>query len=191
MVATQDRFDFRIKWLPFFLDPSLPKEGVDKLHRYRSKFGSNIEPMLSRMKKVGEQEGINFSYGGKIANTMNAHRLAAYADKFGKEEQVINVLFKNYFEEEKDLGSLDVLTEAAKNAGMDEQKTRKFLESKELEEEVTEAVEKSLDEYGVTGVPFFIIQNKYAVSGAQESDTFQSIFQKVAEEEEGRKGKDE
>jgi len=180
MSASADRFNFQVKWLPFFLDPSLPETGVDKMQRYKKKFGSNVEPIISRMKSVGEEEGIRFSYGGQIANTRNSHRLIEYADKLGKQDEVVNVLFRNYFEEEKNVGSIDVLTEAAKTAGLDENKAREFLLSGEGREEVDSTVEQMLEEYGVTGVPFFIIDNKYALSGAQEPATFLSVFNKIA-----------
>jgi len=180
MDKVRDRFNFNVKWLPFFLDPGLPEEGVDKMQRYQKKFGSRVPVIIQRMIETGKKEGINFSYGGKIASTLNSHRLIEYADKYGKQDAVVNVLFRNYFEEEKNIGSIDVLTEAAKEAGLDPEKTKEFLKSNEGKDLVAGQVERIRDEYGVDGVPFFIFNNKMTFSGAQEPETFLSVFNKAA-----------
>jgi len=171
---------FKIKWLPFFLDPKLPNEGVDKIERYKQKFGSrNVEPIIARMKQVGSTEGINFSYGGQIANTLNSHRLVEWAYKFGKQDEVVSALFRSYFEEEKNLGSLEVLLAAAKNAGLDEAKANDYLSSNEDRDEIKSMAMSVMEEYGVSGVPFYIFNDKYAFSGAQEPEAFISVFKKI------------
>ena len=82
--ATQAGLDVKVRWRPFFLDPTLPKEGMDKLQRYTQKFGATKVPqMLQMMKQVGEAEDIKFSYGGMISNTLDSHRLMEYAFKTG------------------------------------------------------------------------------------------------------------
>jgi len=177
----ENKFNFEVKWLPFFLNPALPTEPLNKMEYYMKKFGQRVPSMIENLKKIGEHEGIKFSYGGTICNTLNSHRLIEYADKHGKQDEVMNVLFRNYFEEEKNIGSFEVLADAAKQVGLDREKTMQFLKSDDLKEEVMEKVEKVQVEYGVDGVPFFVFNNKVAFSGAQEPATFLSVFNKLAE----------
>jgi len=181
MAKVADRFDFTVKWLPFFLNPNLPTEGENKIEVYKRKFGSNAIPIMNRMKSVGDKEGIKFSYGGMIAHSLNSHRLIDYADKQGKQDAVVNSLFKYYFEDEKNLGSIDTLTEAAKEAGLDAEKTKAFLKSDDGKDLILGQAQRIQEEHGVDGVPFFIFNNRLAVSGAQEPETFVSIFNKLAE----------
>jgi len=181
MKQVENKFNFEVKWLPFFLNPGLPTEPLNKMEYYTKRFGQRVPSMIEHLKKVGDQEGIKFSYGGTICNTLNSHRLIEFADKHGKQDQVVNVLFRNYFEEEKNIGSYEVLADAAKEAGLDREKTIQFLKSEELKEEVKEKIENIQIEYGVDGVPFFVFNNKLAFSGAQEPATFLSVFNKLTE----------
>jgi len=74
--------DFEISWRPFQLNPNASEEGVDKMNYYEMKFGKErTERMIPYMKQIGASENINFSYGGKVANTLNSHRLIEYAKK--------------------------------------------------------------------------------------------------------------
>jgi len=182
MSNVSDRFNFEVKWSPYFLNPSLPEEGLNKMEHYKKKFGANAVPIITRMKATGEKEGIKFSYGGMIANTLNAHRLIDYADKFGKQNEVVNNLFRYYFEEEKNLGSIDTLTEAAKSAGLDDDKVREFLKGSEGKESIIAQAEKLRDDFGIDGVPFFIFNDKASFSGAQEPETFVAVFNKLQSE---------
>jgi predicted DsbA family dithiol-disulfide isomerase len=181
IAEVKDQFEFKVKWLPFFLNPQLPQEGMDKMDMYRRKFGSrNMDSMVERMKQIGAQEGIRFSYGGKVANTLNSHRLIDFAEQFGKQDKVVSILFRNYFEEEKNLGSLDVLVEAAREAGIDDEKARKYLSGEEGKDLVVGQARRITEEMGVTGVPFFLFNDRYSVSGAQEPATLIAMFRKVA-----------
>lgn len=93
--------------------------------------------------------------------------------------QVVSTLFRYYFEEEKSLGDMNVLVSAAKEAGLDENKVAEYLKSDEDKELVQHQATESVADMGVSGVPFFILNDKYAISGAQESQTFVGIFDKI------------
>lgn len=153
-----DKYDFQVEWLPFFLDETLPIEGVDKREHYFRKFGNRFPNMERQMTAVGKEYGINFSYGGKVANTLNSHRLIHLAGLQGKQDQVVNGLFRRYFEEEKNLGSIDVLLEAAEEAGMNRGEVEAYLKSDAGKDEV----KKQVDQFRnyVSGVPFFIFEDK-------------------------------
>eukprot|EP01118_Nematostelium_gracile_P006496 TRINITY_DN2087_c0_g1_i1.p1 TRINITY_DN2087_c0_g1~~TRINITY_DN2087_c0_g1_i1.p1 ORF type:complete len:212 (-),score=57.70 TRINITY_DN2087_c0_g1_i1:59-694(-) len=171
---------FQVEWLPFFLDPTLPKDGVSKQDHYYRKFGPSFEQMEKRMLQVGKDEGISFSYGGQVANTLNSHRLIDYAHRHGKQNEVVNELFRNYFEEEKNLGSVDTLVEAASKAGLDANAARQYLNSEEDVDSTKKKVKDIVREYNVTGVPYFIFNDSIALSGAQEPATFLKVFEKLS-----------
>jgi len=94
-----------IRWLPFFLNPNAPKPSQNKLEMYKKKFGpERVEQMVPHMKKVGGEEGINFSFGGNTGLTLDSHRLLEYAlEKYGfvKQNELTEILFSYYFEQEK------------------------------------------------------------------------------------------
>jgi len=168
-----------VKWHPYALDPTLPKEGVDKLTRYNKKFGADrVKQIIPHMKSVGKKHGINFSYGGKIANTLDSHRVIHLAAQHDKEDAMVEELFKNYFEEEKSIGDHAVLEAAAAKVGVPG--VPALLKSDRFAESVkAEIADCSSKRWGrVTGVPFFVIDQKFALSGAQEPEAFMDVFKK-------------
>lgn len=150
-----------LNWRPFELDASTPMVSTNKMERYYAKFGKPAcDQMLPRMKTVGNEYGINFSYGGLIGNTFNSHRLVQYAKDKGKQDEMMEVLFRYYFEQEKDINNIQTLATAAQeaNVGTIEEVT-KFLKTNELADMVRKDVEESYQE-GCTGVPYFIVTSQ-------------------------------
>jgi len=172
------KVDIQVTWRPFQLDPHAPAPGVDKMARYREKFGPRMEKMLQHLGAIGDKEGINFKFGGKTGNTFNAHRLAEWAARFGKQDAVVEKLFNAYFEREQDISDLSVLEAVAVAAGLPRDQVAAFLRSQELAAEVQRNVEQAYA-LGITGVPHFVINNKYSFSGAQDADFFVCIFRKI------------
>lgn len=175
-----------VRWHPFFLDPGLPDAGTDKLSRYREKFGeARMAQMLPYMARTGAADGIKFSYGGKIANTMNAHRIAELAYSRGGaalQNAVMEAMFKFYFEEEGNLGDLPALTDVVVAAGMERKEVDALLKCDALKAEVLTQVRTLQARHGITGVPFFIVDGKYKLSGAQDPAAFVEILQEIATE---------
>jgi len=175
-------FGFQVQWHPFLLDPDLPKEGESKMDRYSKKFGAQrVQQMIPYMKNVGLPDGINFSYGGLIASTFDSHRLITWSAKFGSEKQneLVEELFKNYFEEEKNIGDSAVLEAAAVKVGLTEAK--QLLDSDQMKAEVTSELEQWQVKKRITGVPHFFINNKFQLSGAQEKDVWLDLFEQLAQ----------
>lgn len=166
---------FDVRWKPFELDSNLPREGVDKMVSYNAKFGEErVAAMIPHMKKVGEEHGIRFSYGGKIGNTFDSHRLIwkAYREGgAGPQDALVENLFKAYFENEKNLGDVDVLSRCARDSGVSA-----LPDENEGKKETLREMAEYRTKYGVRGVPFFIIDGKHTLSGAQNSETFTDIF---------------
>lgn len=173
---------FATQWLPFYLNPNAPKQGVDKRGYYVSKFGeAHASQIFQRLSAAGQSEGINFSFGGRTGNTRDSHRLLQHAMEVGGEAlqtRVVEELFKSYFEQEEDITSHQVLQGAAERAGFDSQKARDLLESDAEGIVVDKEVKKAQSEL-VTGVPHFVIQDRYEISGAQEPAAFLQIFNRV------------
>lgn len=196
--ATHPNSKFLIRWMPFLLNPNASEEGVDKLAHYKSKFGPRIEQMLPSMVRTGEGEGIKFSFGGKIAKTLNSHRLLEWAwhddaseateeselpqglegdfKRAHRQDRLVQNLFSAYFEQEKNLGDRSTLLEAVAKSGLNVDKAEQVLSSDKYKSEVESMVSKWQD---VGGVPYFIINKTFQVSGAQDPSTFLSIFNKT------------
>ena len=174
------------EWRPFQLDPSLPRVSVNKLARYRQKFGAaRVESMLAAMQHNGRAYGISFDYGGNIGNTLDSHRLVEWSKSKGQgagqhTDALINALFRAYFEEQGDVASGDMLVASSLKAGLpaSEAEVRSFLRSDALQAEMLAAMEDAR-QADISGVPHFIIDGKYSISGAQEPDTFLAVFKKL------------
>ena len=178
---------FNVIWRPFQLNAAAPKgKGVNKMEMYIEKFGkSRMDAMLPQMKETGLKEGINFSYGGYTGNTFDSHRLIWKAKEVGGidlQDKVVESLFKAYFEEEKSMGDLSVLIDCANRVEgmMDDVSVKEFLEqSNNGKNETLKELEEYRRVYGVSGVPFFIFNDKYSLSGAQPPDEILSVFKKL------------
>ncbi|KAH8880339.1 thioredoxin-like protein [Thozetella sp. PMI_491] len=169
---------FTISWHPFYLDPSLPKTGLDRRAHLIKKFGADrLEMIDERLKSIGEGEGIHFSLKGRIGNTRDAHRLVQLAKSKSSEieNKVVASLFKTHFEEDGDMTSYDVLVTAGEKAGLDGAEIRQWLEEGKGGEDVDREVEQAYRR-GVQGVPDFLINGKFHVSGAQEAEVFLEGF---------------
>lgn len=177
---------FSVTWLPFYLNPAAPAVGVDKRSYFESKFGREKASMImERLTAVGKDAGINFSFGGKTGNTRDSHRLVELGKRKGGPDvqtRVVEELFKSYFEEEGDITSHDVLREAGVKAGLDEAEVEDWLGGDkggdEVDNEVSEAQIRR-----VSGVPNFVLQERYEIGGAQDADAFVKVFERVKEME--------
>lgn len=167
-----------MNWHPYQLDPTLSKTPLPKMEMYAKKFGASRAPLIrNRMIEVGQEEGIAFAYNGSIVNTLDSHRLIAFATKRGKQDEMVEELFKNYFEEDK-CGEIPTLIESAVKVGLDRAEVEQYLKSDQGVAEIQASIEHSKLE-GVNGVPNITIQDKYVLSGAQEPATFEQVFNRL------------
>lgn len=180
----EGQVEAEVVWHPYFLDPTAPAEGVDKLAWYSDKFGAaRVGTMVEHMKAVGAAEGIAFSYGGKIARTANSHRLMAAAYEQGGaalQDSVNEALFAFYFEREGNLGDKRALLGAVAGTGLDMARATALLEGDDKAAEIAAEVRSYATRYRITGVPYFIIDGKVGLSGAQEPGTFVDAIREVA-----------
>ncbi|MEX3008943.1 DsbA family oxidoreductase [Hoeflea sp. TYP-13] len=178
-----------VRWRPYQLDPTLPKEGKDRKQYLEEKFGGSerAKQIYSTIVDAGREEDIPFNFSGieVSPNTLDAHRLIRWSasEAPGVQDRLVDLLFKAYFIEGKNIGDNAVLLDAAEQAGMDRSITESLLvgtaDCLEVEQEIDVA-----RKMGVTGVPCFILENKYAVMGAQSADVLASAIRDVAKEKE-------
>jgi predicted DsbA family dithiol-disulfide isomerase len=178
--------NFHVQWRPFRLDPTIPKEGVERKAYMRAKFGDgpDIAQRGEAIRLLGEKEGIAFDFSriARTPNTTDSHRLIRWAGTAGVQNTIVEALFSAYFEEGRDIGDPAILEWIAAQAGMDSDLVRELL-SQDADRELVEREDAFARRMGIQGVPAFIFANKYLVSGAQDSDTLMQVIDKVADEE--------
>ncbi|MGE7370983.1 DsbA family oxidoreductase [Neorhizobium sp. NPDC001467] len=185
MAEVQGEVGIDINWRPYQLNPDIPSEGVDH-HKYLAeKLGGEeaVKQAHERLAAFGKEVGINFDFAAiKIGpNTLDAHRLIHWAMMEGREIQdtVATALFKANFEEGRNIGDHAVLLDIAEQAGLDRKVIENLLGSQADKDTVRAEIAAAKD-MGVSGVPFFIIDQQYAVSGAQTPDVLANAFRDIA-----------
>ncbi|GHN02979.1 DSBA oxidoreductase [Cytophagales bacterium WSM2-2] len=178
-------FTFEVEYHPFELNPDMPAEGRDQKEYLSAKFGGEdqYDKITGRTAATAAQEGLQFDFSKqKISpNTLNSHRLIAYAKSKGKQAEVKEALMSAYFEKGIDLTQTTNLVGIAAAYGLDAAETEQFLNSTALAAEVK--MEEQLNyKRGISGVPFYIINNKYGVSGAQPTDVFVNALTEIGNE---------
>ncbi len=182
-LAQRDELEVEITWRPFQLNPDMPAGGLDREAYLNAKFGGaqRAEQIYAAIREAGGGEGIDFAFD-KIArppNTIDSHRLLHWAGEAGLQDGVVEVLFRRYFEEGADIGDREVLVAIAALAGMDGDAVRaRFERGDDLE--LVAAQDTNARQSGVAGVPYFIIDGKYAVSGAQDPSVFLQVLDLAA-----------
>ncbi|WP_083660189.1 DsbA family oxidoreductase [Acuticoccus yangtzensis] len=182
-LATLDDVTVRVSWRPFQLDPTLPADGKDRAQYLNEKFGGpdRAAEIYARITAAGAEEEIPFAFDKitRSPNTLNAHRVIRWAGIEGLQDAVVERLFQLYFIEGADLTDPAVLEGAAAEAGMDPAMVARLLAT-DADLAETEAEIVHAQAIGVQGVPCFIIENKYAVSGAQPADVLATAIRQVA-----------
>ncbi len=172
-LALRPEVQAEVRWLPFFLDPSVPKAGMPRIDYISRKFGTSekITPGHKRLTLLGEELGIDFHFEKieRQPNTIDAHRVIGWAQEAGKAGPVVDRLFAMFFTEGADLGDREVIVEAGRAGGLDAKSLRRDLESDRdvlsIERQATAA-----SVGGIGGVPFFVFGKKVAVAGANEPE---------------------
>ncbi|CAN7578737.1 DsbA family oxidoreductase [Rhizobium sp. LjRoot98] len=174
-----------VNWRPYQLNPDLPQEGVDHKIHLAEKLGGQaaVDRAHEMLAGLGEQDGIAFNFDAvKISpNTLDAHRLIRWALTEGGDTQseVATLLFKANFEEGRNIGDHAVLLDIATEAGLDRTVIAALLASDADKDAVSEEIDMARG-MGVTGVPCFIIDSKYAVMGAQSVEVLEDALRDVA-----------
>lgn len=177
-----DKYDFDITYHPFELNPQMPPEGANQREYLTKKFGSaeRYEEITKHVTDVAAIEGLTFNFEKqKVApNTRNAHRVIELAKQEGKQLAAKEAFMKAYFTDGLDLSKNENIVQVAEQVGLNKVFVGNLLSTEEGLAEV-ELAEKEMQKLGITGVPFYIIDNKYGISGAQPSETFIQAIEEV------------
>ncbi|MDN3706112.1 DsbA family oxidoreductase [Myroides ceti] len=175
--------EIEIEWKSYQLDPTLDKNTAGiSINTYLSqKKGlpvDKIKEMQQNIVEIGNKAGIQFNQeNAVVVNTNTAHRLIHFAQENGKGSEMEEALFKAHFTDEKNVADVTELANLAASVGLDKVKAEEVLHSEAYDYEVNQDIMDAKN-MGISGVPFFVLNNKYAVSGAQPSEVFEeALFQ--------------
>jgi predicted DsbA family dithiol-disulfide isomerase len=160
-----------VVWHPFQLNPDLPPEGIERSEYLARKFGSRAQDIYSRVIAAGRSVGIEFGFERIVRqpNTVRAHQLIALAQVRGVQDLMVETLFRAYFVDGVDLTQTANLLTLAAQAGVDRAEAAACLED-DVQRQAVQAGDAQARSLGVSGVPFFIFDQRIAVSGAQEPE---------------------
>lgn len=179
-----DKYTFEVEYFPFELNPQMPEGGLDQKQYLTKKFGgeARYEQLTGHVSNVAVQEGLTFNYQSQSIspNTRKAHRLIQLAKEDGKHLLLVEAFFKAYFSDGVDLSKDENLIRIGESCGINAEKIKNFLQTNEGEVEV-EMSEQQWQNAGVTGVPFYVVDNKYGISGAQSPEAFIEAFTEIGD----------
>ncbi|MDG4806950.1 DsbA family oxidoreductase [Micromonospora sp. WMMD1120] len=174
-----------VRYRPFQLDPSPVPEPRPLVEALAAKFGgpARAQQMVAHVTQVAAADGLRLNYDRAVAaNTFDAHRLVAYATGQGRAAEMVDALYQAHFHDGVDVGSREALATLAGEVGLDVADARRFLDSEERVADVSAQLAAARD-LGITSVPTFVLAGKYAVSGAQETQTLLAAFSEVEQRE--------
>lgn len=169
----------RVTFRPFLLDPSAPPEGSDLRDHLRRKYG-DPEPMFRRVEQVARAAGIplDFQKVRRFVPTLRAHTLARAAIEKGTQRALVRSLFEAYFLEGRDPSAMDVLIDVGGRHGFERAELLALLEDPAALA-ATRAEARQAAEEGITGVPFTIVGESLALSGAQPPAAFRQAIERA------------
>ncbi|MGH8397333.1 MAG: DsbA family oxidoreductase [Gammaproteobacteria bacterium] len=177
-LAKSESGDADIHWHAFQLNPDLPPEGRDRREYLDAKFGGPeaAKAIYAHIREAGKNTGIDFQFDKitRSPNTFNSHRLIGLAEAKGKGEAMVETLFRAYFLEGRDIGDDAMLAELAHGAGIEEEMSSWLAGENERNKVLNDL--HAGREMGITGVPFFILDNRYTLSGAQPVEIFEQAL---------------
>jgi predicted DsbA family dithiol-disulfide isomerase len=178
--------EVEVEWKSFQLDPTLdPKEAKNTFEYLKEKKGfgeAQAQQMIGQVSQMGKGAGIDFNFEkALITNTFSAHKLLHLAKKYNKSNEMEEALFIAHFIDGKNVGDLETLISLADSLGIDKEEAKNVLTSEEFDNEVNQDVLEARNN-GATGVPFFVLNGKYAVSGAQPVELFVNALQQTYNE---------
>ena len=169
-------------WRPFQLNPGMPPDGMDRQEYLISKFGSSdaAKTVYENIYEEGVKEGINFNFDliEVTPNSFNSHRLLALAYKVDIQEKVLDDLFESYFLHGKNIGDPNILLQIAIKHNINAEEFKSYLSDQEnIEPLANEAIQAK--KMGINSVPTFIVNRQIVINGAQTSENFELIFEKL------------
>jgi predicted DsbA family dithiol-disulfide isomerase len=168
--------EVQVVWRSFQLNPDAPQHAVPTRQYLATRFGPQASQMQERVAAIAKEEGLDFSDDALTVNTFDAHRLLHLAADEGVQDRAEERLFRAHFTEAADLSDPDTLVALLKEAGVSEDRAREVIDNPD---EYAKAVNADIAEahaLGANGVPFFVIDRKYGISGAQPVEIFRQAL---------------
>jgi predicted DsbA family dithiol-disulfide isomerase len=181
----KETHEFEISIKPYELSPDAPAEGESKRDYFLRNYGpdgiSRMASSSQHLAEMGQNEGIVFDFekATRIHNTFNAHRLIWLAGQYGVQQEVTQTLYRSNFTEGQNVNDLELLLRIGTTHGIPAERLQAFFESEKGKAEVRQ-LEHQSQQAGIRGVPAFILNDQYLVSGAQPADTFKQVFAQIA-----------
>lgn len=185
--ALPEGSDIEVEWKSFELDPHAQKDYEDDIYTLlANKYGQTREWAIrsaESMKQKGEDIGLEFNFDHTIStNSFDAHRLLHLAKPEGLQNKAEEALFEAYFRDGKHIGNHESLVSIGKSIGLEENAIQAMLASDQFSKEVRED-EATSQQFGIRGVPFFVINRKHGISGAQPVSHFVDVLKKALDED--------
>jgi len=180
-MAERPTHPFTIEWHPYQLDGTIPRDGIARRAYLTNKFGPDgAAEMHERLTEEGRAVGIDFRFDAitRQPNTMDAHRLILWAGIEQAANEVVDALFRAWFTEGRDIGSIDVLADIADSAGMNAALVRRLLATDEDRAQVEGRI-RMVQEMGITSVPTYLVNRQTAVPGAQPVELWVKVIDEI------------
>ncbi len=177
---------FLVEWHPFQLNPDMPTDGMDRADYLETKFGGqeNAVKVYSQIVEHAKSNNIPLNVGDikRTPNTLDAHRLIHWARLEGKQNAIVDAMFKAYFIEGRDIGDHEVLADLADSVGMDASVVTRLLKTDSDLDDIKQR-DATAREMGVNSVPTFIVGGRHAVPGAQPPDLWRKVISDLREQQ--------
>ena len=174
--------NFKLEWHPYMLNPTMQLSGMNRKDYLTTKFGSkeNAEKVYSNIKKTAldHKIQINFNDIKRTPNTLNAHRLIHWAGLEQKQNSAVDLLFSEYFVNGNDISNENILINIANKIEMNKENIGQSINSDEDLQNINARIQNA-GEKGVNGVPCFIINNQYALQGAQSTELWIKVIDEI------------
>jgi predicted DsbA family dithiol-disulfide isomerase len=181
-IGLLDDTQVEVNWRPFFLDPTIPKEGLSRQAYMENKFGAErLKTIHDPLIAAGKEDGVPYQFDRitRTPNTMDAHRLIRWSHPAGKQSDVKERLFMAYWNAGLDVGDRAVLLKIAVGAGLDAAEVSRKLEDGSDIDAVNAEVSQAA-RMGINGVPCFILAQKQGMMGAQPAEALAEAIRKLA-----------
>jgi predicted DsbA family dithiol-disulfide isomerase len=188
-LATRPQYEPLVTWRPFELNPEIPVEGMERAAFLAAKSWDQdrMAEAQAELSRLGEASGIRFRFDliSRMPNTRRSHLLITHAARYGLQGTVKDRIMRAYFEEGCDIGDLEELVRLGAEAGLGAGEARNALILRAGQDGVV-AAERHAAVLGITGVPTYIFDGQYTISGAQEVAIFARVLDQVVEFAEGK-----
>lgn len=177
-----DKDKIEVEWKSFQLDPTVPEVATESQEDYLVKrkgmSREQVQGMLANVTEMARQAGLEYHLDKSVmVNSQKAHQLIQFAKTKGLGDEMEEVLFRAFFTDGKNVADLETLKELGKEAGLDEKELESAFTDDQFKYKMNQDIQEARS-IGVTGVPFFVFDRKYGVSGAQPSEAFLDTLSK-------------